>query len=205
MRFGVDQAKGFFFDRAKVLNALAATEVRVLSRIGAFIRTSAQRLMRTGGKKGAVSRPGEPPRTHDNPLLKKFLYFAYDTSQKSVVIGPTALNWLHFQTSGLGLSDTIPAILEYGGEYRVFEERFLEGSYSTQWFRVDLRRRDRKAWLRFTDAAGGKAFVADEYGKRRETRLRTVKIAPRPYMAPAYAANKSKLMDLWRDALNKAA
>lgn len=204
----IDEAKSFFFDRERVLESLTAAEARVLSRGGSFIRTTAQRSMRSGGKKGAVSKPGEPPRSHGERLLRKNVLFSYDAGAKSVVVGPTALNWVHFQENSKKLSEPIPAILEYGGSYRVFEERWLaKNSYSTMWFRVDFRRRNKRAWLRFSDSGGrqGRGYVTDEYGERHETRLRTVRIAARPYMRPALDANKDKLMSLWKDAMGVAA
>lgn len=52
----------------------------------------------------AHSLPGEPPRSVTG-YLKQFLYFAYDSNSKSVVIGPAKLN----------KAGNVPSVLEYGG------------------------------------------------------------------------------------------
>lgn len=108
-----------FFDRKTVTNAVDATSRRVLSRFGAFVRQTARNSIRT--KKGA-SRPGQPPHSHVG-LLKKLIFFAYDPSARSVVIGPTLLT----------VSSVVPKILEFGGEVRVNNRR------KTQVFRYKPR------------------------------------------------------------------
>lgn len=193
-----------FFDSEKVLKALENGERRALVRNAGFIRTIARRSLRSAGKKGKVSQPGEPPRSVTGKL-KKFLNFSYDPATRSAVIGPEGFGWLHFTTTGLDISEPIPAILEYGGEYRVFEERYTKGPYKTLWSRVDLRRTDRKAWLRFTEENGGRGFVSDKHGVERETRMRTVRIAKRPYMRPALDKARPRLIEMWKDTMNKAA
>jgi hypothetical protein len=54
-------AKGSFFDRAKVKNAVDAGTRRVLSRFGAFVRTRARTSIR---KRKGTSPPGGPPHAH---------------------------------------------------------------------------------------------------------------------------------------------
>lgn len=98
----IDQAKALFFDRAKVTRAMSDATRRALSKAGAFVRTTAKGLIRSG--KG-VSKPGSPPKSHVG-LLKKFLFFAYDERSRSVVIGPMLL------TEKTGEA---PSLLEYGG------------------------------------------------------------------------------------------
>lgn len=97
-----------FFDRGAVIKALDRGQREALSKAGAFIRRDAKSSMKSGrgrgrSKKRVYSKPGEPPRVWVGHL-KKFLYFAYDFSSKSVVIGP----------QGFGSSRT-PSVLEYGG------------------------------------------------------------------------------------------
>lgn len=53
----------------------------------------------------APSRPGEPPRVRAG-LLKRFLYYAFDSQSKSVVVGPAKLG---------GQTGDVPGVLEYGG------------------------------------------------------------------------------------------
>ena len=107
-----------------------------LNRAGAMIRTIARRSLRPARRKRmselnaeqqikhlqrvelakltgrpkpklpfAPSKPGEPPRMHAG-FLKNFLYYAFDESTRSVVVGPAILP----STAG-----TVPGVLEYGG------------------------------------------------------------------------------------------
>lgn len=93
-------AKGAFFDTRKVLAAVGKARARVLSKIGAYVMTTARRSIR---KRKAYSRPGQPPSDHSG-LLKHFIFFRYDQSSDSVVIGPVRF----------GRSDA-PRLLEHGG------------------------------------------------------------------------------------------
>lgn len=70
---------------------------RVGRRQGALVRTIARRSIRS---RKAVSQPGTPP-TNREGQLKKFLFYSWDPTTQSVVIGPEQL----------GSSDT-PAVLE---------------------------------------------------------------------------------------------
>jgi hypothetical protein len=96
--------KSMFFDTAKVKNAVSSGTRKVLSKFGAFVRTAARHSIR---KRRTVSEPGQPPSSHVG-LLKKLIYFGYDPSRKSVVIGPTPLH---------GTAEA-PPLLEYGGRAR---------------------------------------------------------------------------------------
>ena len=107
----IEAAKSLFFDRLAVMEALTKAEQIGLSRAGAFTRRAAQTLMRSGGKKGKISKPGEPPRTHGDRLLRKHLFFAFEPSKKSVVVGPALLNGRAKYNRG----KTIPETLEFGG------------------------------------------------------------------------------------------
>ena len=130
--------KQMFFDRKAVTSAVDRGTRRVLSKFGAYVRTTARHSIR---KRKAVSEPGSPPSSHVG-LLRKLIYFGYDGSRKSVVIGPTPLH---------GTAEA-PPLLEYGGK---------------------ARRRARK---------GG--VVAATYRAR-------------PFMGPAFEAEKPKLPTLW--------
>jgi endo-1,4-beta-mannosidase len=110
LRLNIKQAKKSFFDPKKVMSATERASQRVLSKIGAFIMTSAKYSMRSPrGKKnkGASSKPGQPPNKHTG-YLAKFLYFAYEPKTMSVVIGPALLNQV--QSKGVA-----PLALEEGG------------------------------------------------------------------------------------------
>ncbi len=98
---GLRQAKAGFFDRPAVKNATDRATNRNLSRFGAFVRTRSRSSIR---KRKRISEPGQPPSSHVG-TLKKFIFFSFEPTTRSVVIGPT-------RTSGPG---TAPELLEYGG------------------------------------------------------------------------------------------
>ena len=91
-----------FFDTKKVQSAVDAGTRKVLSRFGAYVRRTARRSIR---KRKRPSRPGAPPSSHTG-LLKRFIFFGYDPSKKSVVIGPERLG---------NKGGDAPSLLEYGG------------------------------------------------------------------------------------------
>ncbi|MGC9455262.1 MAG: hypothetical protein ACP5HU_10415 [Phycisphaerae bacterium] len=95
--------KQMFFDAKKVRRATDRATRRVLSRFGAFVRRTARSSIR---KRKRISRPGRPPSSHTG-LLKRFIFFGYDTRARSVVIGPARLT-----QTGRGEA---PSLLEYGG------------------------------------------------------------------------------------------
>lgn len=130
---GIKQFQGTFFDRAKVQNAADRAAVRNLSRAGAFVRTRARSLLRYRDKPSAE---GKPPSIHKTMVrekkvrsglnagdyskqavspLREFLFFGYDSSTRSEVVGPAKIN----QTG----SDTVLSALEYGGTSRVIRGR----------------------------------------------------------------------------------
>ncbi|MCC7409172.1 MAG: hypothetical protein IT442_13985 [Phycisphaeraceae bacterium] len=92
--------KAMFFDRPAVLGAVDKTTRRVLSRFGAFVRTTAKRSIRR--KKGG-SAPGSPPHSHEGSL-RRLIYFGFDPGKRSVVVGPVPF--------GKGEA---PSLLEHGG------------------------------------------------------------------------------------------
>ncbi len=94
--------KQMFFDRRAVRTRTDAGTRRVLSRFGAYVRTTARHSIR---KRKRISDPGEPPSSHTG-LLRRLIFFGYDRDRRSVVIGPMRLN----QKVG-----DAPAALEYGG------------------------------------------------------------------------------------------
>ena len=97
----IDQAKGLFFDRKAVTNAANRAQRRVLSRFGAFVRRGARSSIR---RRRAISAPGSPPSSHTG-LLKRNIFFLYEPSRSSVIIGPILLN----------KATNAPALLEHGG------------------------------------------------------------------------------------------
>ena len=97
------EVKQLFFDTKAVRDKVDATTRRVLSRFGAFVRRTARSSIR---KRKRISDPGSPPSSHTG-LLKKFIFFGYDTQKRSVVIGPERLS-----QKGRGEA---PHLLEHGG------------------------------------------------------------------------------------------
>lgn len=165
---GVESLKGWFFDRPAVQRLADRAKLRVLSRMGAFVRQRARTSIRT---RRAASRPGQPPSSHTG-LLKRWILFAYDPAAASVVVGPAALNWVQFRGGVRARAGTVPEALEYGGGYEV-----LEVLRYGRWRRADLRSRRRLAGL--------------------PTRYRPVAIAARPYMRPALAAEVGRFPGLF--------
>ena len=92
--------KSMFFDRLAVIHALDPAKRKALSRAGAFIRTSAKGSIR---KRKGISRPGNPPHSHQGDL-RRLILFGYDRSTDSVVIGPVGFK-----------GSPVPHALEYGG------------------------------------------------------------------------------------------
>ena len=100
--------KGLFFDKKAVLSAVDKAKRAVLSKAGAFIRTTAKHSIRT--KKGSAP-PGKPPHSHEGSL-RRLIYFGYDRASDSVVVGPVG-----FKRS------TAPNVLEFGGKSEVKRRR----------------------------------------------------------------------------------
>lgn len=118
--FGVkfEDAKKSFFDRARVLSAADAAALKVLSKFGAFVMRRARSSIKPAPKQEAtrlkrgisidgVSAPGNPPVSHGEGLLRGFIFFSYDSSRRSVVIGPVKLG---------GKIGNAPEALEKGGQ-----------------------------------------------------------------------------------------
>lgn len=124
-------AKEGFFDREKVLRALDKARLKVFKEYGRKVRARAQKSLAYADRPSA---PGQPPHAHRSrtvvrrskktgevlrskktgqarkrslSFLREYIYFSYDTSTRSVVIGPAKL-------SGVVGPDA-PKALEYGG------------------------------------------------------------------------------------------
>lgn len=92
--------KNTFFDARAVEKAMDKKTRAGLSKFGAFVRRRAKSSIRQSKK---ISAPGQPPKSHKG-WLKQHLYFAWDSTRRTVVVGPTPL--------GRG---TAPRALEHGG------------------------------------------------------------------------------------------
>lgn len=136
MAFKLQTKTRVFFDSKLLEGKLDKATKAVLSKFGAYVRTFSRRSMRKArmvrlsemdsderdryelqkkinkhaGKPApkrrlAASEPGKPPRVRQGDL-KKFLFFSYDTNQKSVVVGPERLSKRSGRT---------PQLMEKGG------------------------------------------------------------------------------------------
>jgi hypothetical protein len=105
MKFGLRQFRAAFFDSQAVTRTVDRTTRRVLSKFGAFVRTTARSSLR---RRRRVSEPGQPPSSHTG-LVKRFLFFGYDVVRKSVIVGPARLN---------KPDPRVLELLEHGGQVR---------------------------------------------------------------------------------------
>lgn len=172
LKLKIADVKRMFFDRSAVAGAVDKASLRVLSTFGAFVRRSARSSIR---KAKRSSLPGEPPKAKVG-TLRDFLYFSHDSQRDSVIVGPSKTNQVFFNGDGKPVTGTVPQVLEEGGFIRVMEV-FKWG----KWRKADLRSKRRNAGL--------------------PTRLRTVRIAPRPFMGPALKKEEPKLPALWANSV----
>lgn len=170
----------FFFDRLEIENKLATKERRAMSKIGAFIRTSARTSLK---RRKATSAAGSPPSVHskDKVATLKNILFGYDPSSHSVVAGPVGLNQVN-QEAAAQASRPVPAIMEHGGTVAIQEERWKTINGNGKWYRRDMRRLPSESKL---------------------YRVRIANYEPRPFMAPALERERSngKLISAWKEIL----
>lgn len=174
----LEAAKSNFFDSEAIKSRTTPAERRVLSKFGAHVRRTARQSIRFTKK--AVSRPGQPPRSHsrDKTASIRNILFAFDPARRSVVIGPVKLNMTQGLDSVTVIAGTVPQVLEYGGRITITEKKRLG---SSQWRRADMRRTPR----------AGEVF-----------RKRRAVIQARPFMWPAFVKEeKDTLPGLWRNAV----
>lgn len=152
--------KNYFFDREAVIGRIEKARLRMLSKAGAYVRTSARSSLRRRKK---VSQPGGTPSVHskDDYASLKNILFAYDDGRDTVIVGPVGLDgWRDDKV--VAESSTAPGVLEHGGQigFRQVHER--DGTWRT---------------------------VSRIVGKNRRTRIHAVTLAPRPFMRPALEKN----------------
>ena len=85
---------GVFFDGDEINKRKDKQRIKALSAAGAFVQTAARGSIRSSGKKKKVSEPGKPPRRHvsSKALGIHTIYFVYDKTTDSVVVGPVKFN-----------------------------------------------------------------------------------------------------------------
>ncbi len=91
-----------FFDQKKVKSAADRATLRVFSRFGAYVRRRSRQSIR---RRKRAARRGQPPSSHIG-LLKQFIFFVYERTKRSVIVGPARLG---------GKVGNAPEALEYGG------------------------------------------------------------------------------------------
>lgn len=136
MKLSINAAKANFFDSDRVIRAVGKARAASLAKAGYLVMKKARASLHSApkGASGTQKRnakgqflkvktgptrsspPGSPPYSRKG-LIKKFLFFSYDQSSQTVVIGPTLIN----KPTGA------PETLEYGGDAEIEESRFVSG------------------------------------------------------------------------------
>ena len=198
-----------FFDRPKIMREVDKAKRRNLMKAGGFIRKTSQRSMR---RRLGPSRPGTPPNAHVG-TLRRLLFFSFDRSTKSVVVGPYALPGRGFAPRALEFGGTTfsitsakkrramqatPAQLEILERYglptqvnRFQAIRMIDQLSANKWrrnTRIRTRKRDRLA----------PNAVAPDGRMKRKVRI---KVRARPYMRPAMMKNLSVVSSVWRNSV----
>lgn len=104
MAFDFATLRGTFFDQAGLIRKSDAMQRKALSKFGAFVR---KRMRQSIRRRKKSANPGEPPSAHGSNL--KQIFFAWDDSKRSVVVGPIIFS----VRDGGGKA---PGLLERGGE-----------------------------------------------------------------------------------------
>lgn len=166
---------------------------RALNVLGSVTMREARRLIR---KRKQPSKPGEPP-SSPTGTLKRTIFYGYDTSARSVVVGPYRMR----------SKVNVPYVLEYGGyvaatanwtpaevgkhaPIRIARTRAGLGGQK-QWETITRKNGKRKVYWAARVKIKSEAQVkrANEiltklYGAR--TGHWVIRIAPRPYMSKAF-------------------
>lgn len=133
LQMTITEAKKAFFDRALVTSKIDKTTARAFVKIGATVRKIERNSIRYSPN---PSKEGRPPNAHgSNSLLKEKIFFVYDASTKSVVIGPALINGARNQTPG----STAPEVLEFGGTVIFDRAVFIDESSTTGRLRRRIR------------------------------------------------------------------
>lgn len=182
MALDINTKTRVFMDTKAFKKAVGNGKAEGMRRAGMLVRRTARQSMRYRKK---ASEPDNPPSAHRGknfprgPLLKKFLFSEFDLTTKSVVIGPTLLP---------GSNSDVPELLEKGLVTRIHL--------------LPPKKVGRQATP--LQAAAFKRKIKDGSLKRiRKTVEKTIKIAARPYMAPALAKDAPTFPSLFRSTIKK--
>lgn len=190
----IQSAKESFFDKEAVVRAFGTKIANAFSRFGAHVMTKVRGSIR---KADTPSKPGRPPHSHGQHLLKNNIFFAADLARGALVIGPVRLG---------NKSGRVPGVLERGGNADS-NKRPRPAYRRGQWGPLKTARRSGTETRMVRDIRGKKRHVvfgplwhnseideanrlaAELYGSGAGGQ----QIAARPYMAPAFAAELSKI------------
>jgi len=101
------QVKELFFDKAPVIEAVGVKRANAMAKAGSYIKRDAKQSIR---QRKRPSLPGQPPSSHRGDL-KRLIFFAFDPTTESMLIGPEA-----FPSATTRIGPTIPEVLEEGGD-----------------------------------------------------------------------------------------
>lgn len=160
-----------FMDARRMMALVDKAKRRKMFQAAGYVRTTAMRMIR---QRKSISRPGQPPHSHEGTLRRRMAFEVFPGADGAIV-GPLKTNQVFFGKDRQPVSGTIPQILEDGGAITLLEVQRSNGT----WRRADLRSRRRMAG--------------------RPTRYRTANIKARPYMKPALAkaVDGKRWMDIW--------
>jgi len=220
------KVKSWFFDRAIIGRLVNKANREALAKAGALVRTFARRSMRyvtasreqrrlvaLGRRKRlsgdpGPSAPGTPPHAiRPRPFIRQFLFYAYDPSTASVVIGPIRLS----------SKTNVPALHETGGRAIVRNPRRIQrrlgrggevriGGRPSRRTTAVLNRQGATVMVTYarlrtsTQVARANQLNEALYGPM----YHMAEYPPRPFMGPALAAARPSLPQFWRASVNAA-
>jgi hypothetical protein len=199
----------FFFDKPAVMAMVDDRTRDALSYLGFYIRNRAIWKLKRRAK---ASKPGQPPTvwTEDTYATLRNIGAAYNPVTKGVLVGVLKINQrIRDATGAIYL---VPQVMEHGGTVSFREEQLRTG----EWVKISRGRKvkDRfvPVWLATADerrAATGKRLVKLPNGHvvtyliipgAAKVRIRSVAIAPRPFVEPAMRES----MPRWQEAFARA-
>lgn len=177
---------GMFFDRQAVMKLVGQKERQGLSKAGGLTRRVARQSIPFRKNRDLVSSPGRPPISHTKGLGIRTIFYSYDANSRSVICGPVRLTGTKDPKS--------PEKLEKGGTsiVRVRKRRVTRGRKESN------RRRNKSTRARSQAEIMAIKSYYSEYQDQLEARMKSVTIAPRPFMGPALDKVKGQLAGLWR-------
>lgn len=191
-----------FFDTKEVKSKLDAGTRKVLSRFGAYTRSTAKRSI---VKRKNAAPPWHPPHSHEGSL-RRHIMFAYSEEKKSVVVGPVKL----YTKKG-----EAPSLLEYGGIIQSHINKKRKDKKINGYGYIPAKGHKKSNRKVLIDLEGRRQSVIavkitsnkmlEESEKIDERffgpKIMQGKMMPRPYMGPAAKKEMTKLPMLWRTSI----